>query len=170
MRTFYPRSVWHPTTYHHWALVVLALGTAGCARERPAPADRERVGDGPILRDAWSRPATAGADGALYFTLANPGRDTLVAVGAQSDVAGATSLHESMQMGQGAGAMMRMTPLARVVVPPRDSVVFAPLGKHAMLEGLRRPLAVGDSVPFALAVTRGGLPDTLRTIAEVRAF
>ncbi|GJG85733.1 hypothetical protein tb265_09140 [Gemmatimonadetes bacterium T265] len=141
---------------------------AGCARGRP---DAAGTADAPpALRDAWARPAAAGADGALYFVLANPGRDTLVLVGARADVAGATSLHESMRMGEGAGAMTHMAPLARGVVPPGDSAAFAPLGKHAMLERLRRPLAVGDSVPFALAVTRTGRVDTLRATAVVRAF
>lgn len=138
---------------------------AGCARERPTAADAH-----PALRGAWARPAAAGADGALYFTLANPGRDTLVVLGARSDAAAVTSLHTSMQMGQGAGAMVHMTPVARLAVPPGDSVVFAPLGKHAMLERLRRPIAAGDSVPFALTVARGGRPDTLRAMAAVRAF
>ncbi|HEY0777176.1 MAG TPA: copper chaperone PCu(A)C, partial [Gemmatirosa sp.] len=104
----------------------------------------------------------------------NPGRDTLVVVGVRSDVAASASLHESMQMGKGAGAMMHMAPLAAVTVAPGDSIVFAPLGRHAMLEQLRRPLAVGDSVPFALAVTSGGRAgaarDTIRATAVVRAF
>jgi len=149
------------------SLVVLGLSLlgGGCARERPAAAPSV-----PVVREAWARPAAAGADGALYFTLANPGGDTLVVVGARSDVATAASLHASMQMGTGAAAMVHMTPLARVAVPPGDSVVFAPLGRHAMLERLRRALGVGDSVPFALAVTWGGRADTLRARAVVRPF
>ncbi len=147
------------------AALLLPAAAGGCSRGSGAPAGAAAV------RGAWARPAAAGADGALYFTLVNPGPDTLVVVGARAAAAAATTLHETMRMGEGAAAMAHMAPLARVVVPPADSVAFAPLGRHAMLERLRRPLAVGDSVPFALAVVRGGArPDTLRGTAVVRAF
>lgn len=157
-----PRRVQRPGRASVGARIALGvtLYAAACA---PAAVE-------PAVRDAWARPAAAGADGALYFTVVNPGPDTLAVVGARADAAAATSLHESMRMGEGAAAMVHMAPVTRLGVPPRDSVRFAPLGRHAMLERLRRPLAVGDSVPFVLAVVRGGRAETLRATAVVRAF
>ncbi len=163
-----------PAPAYRAAACAALVWAAGCAGERRAGSAAT-----PEVHDAWARPAAAGTDGALYFTLANPGRDTLLVVGARSGVAASTSLHESMRTGEGAGAMVHMTPLDRIAVAPGDSVVFAPLGRHAMLDGLRRPIGVGDSVPFALAIARGGRPgarrgvkppDTIRATAVVRAF
>ncbi len=151
-----------PRVTTRWATLGFAFSvTAACAVPRE---------DGPAIRDAWARPTAAGADGALYFTLRNASRDTLAVVGVGADVAARTSLHESMRTGEGAAAMVHMTPVARLAVPPGDSVRFAPLGRHAMLERLQRPLVLGDSVPFRLMVMRGGHVDTLRATAAVRAF
>ena len=146
-------------------VIRVLAGGAACAPERASvPPAR------PAVRNAWARPAAAGADGALYFTLANPGRDTLVIIGARAEIAATTSMHETMQMGEGTGIMAHMTPITRLAIAPGDSTVLAPLGRHAMLERLRRPLAVGDSVPFALTVIRGSRSDTVRATAVVRPF
>ena len=101
---------------------------------------------------AWVRPAPVGGATAGYFTLVNraglPDRLT----GAASPAGSRVSLHESRMI----GAMSAMRPLAGVGVPGRGPVVFAPGGKHLMIEGLRRPLRLGDTVPITLRLERAG--------------
>ena len=62
--------------------------------------------------------------------------------------------------------MVHMTPLARAAVPPGDSLVFAPAGRHVMLDGLVRALRPGDRLPLVLRLASG---DSLRVEAAVRA-
>jgi copper(I)-binding protein len=115
---------------------------------------------------AWARSAPAGADGAVYLVVRNTTRDTVVLVGAATPAARAASLHESMTMGAGAAAMMHMAPLPRAAVPPGDSLVLAPGGRHLMLEGLVRALAPGDRIPLVLRLASG---DSVLATADVRA-
>jgi len=110
---------------------------------------------------AWIRPAQAGMNGAGYLTLVNRGRlaDRLIA--ASSPVAAQVSLHRSLQVG---GVMtMRAVPVLEVAAGARVS--FAPGGLHLMLEGLRRPLTSGQSVPVSLVFARAGRVRATLTVA-----
>lgn len=150
----------------------VALGSvaalAACAACDASASDRGRpagrAARPAVVRDAWVRPAGDGA--AAYFTLVNAGPDTLVAVGVATPAARGASLHETMTMGQGAGAMVHMAPVARLIVPPGDSVMLAPGGRHVMLDGLARPLAPGARVPLVVRLASG---DSVRVDAEVRS-
>lgn len=139
---------------------ITAGGTTACGSAGPpAPAAVTVVG-------AWARPAAAGADGAAYFTLHNTRRDTAVVVGLASPAARAATLHASTTLGQGAGAMVHMTPVPRAAVAPGDSLVLAPNGRHLMLTGLTRALRPGDRVPLVVHLASG---DSVRAVVEVRA-
>jgi len=101
---------------------------------------------------AWIRPAQARMNGAGYMTLVNRGRLGDRLIGASSPVAAQVSLHRSLEIG---GVMtMRAVPVLDVAGGARVS--FAPGGLHLMFEGLRRPLAPGQSVPVSLIFTRAG--------------
>ncbi|HEY1448425.1 MAG TPA: copper chaperone PCu(A)C [Caulobacteraceae bacterium] len=121
------------------ALVLLAGGAS-------APAPRL------LVSGAWTRPGGAGMNGAGYLTIANRGpiADRLIA--AASPVAGKVSLHQSREV----GAMMTMRPVAFIEVGAAARVTLAPGGLHLMLEGLRRPLRTGQSVPVTLIFARAG--------------
>ena len=88
---------------------------------------------------------------AVYFTIHNPTAtsDTLVAV--SSPNLKDSSLHETMRMGDGASAMVHMTPVGRVVVPAYGDLTFAPGGYHAMAVNTGTPLASGST--FTLTLT-----------------
>jgi copper(I)-binding protein len=48
-----------------------------------------------------------------------------------------------------------------LVVPPHDSIVFAPRALHVMAHGVPRTFAVGDSLGISIAV-RNGSPLIIR--------
>lgn len=120
----------------------LTLLLGACASEHPAP-----PASGP-----WMRPAEQGASSAIYFTLRNPGTDTLVLSGVEVDVAGSAMLHRSMDH-EGMASMMHVD---SIIVPPHDSAVLAERGLHVMANDLRAALVVGDTVSVRLLLhTRG---------------
>lgn len=117
------------------------------------------------VRGAWAR-ATAAPNAAVYLTVVNH-TDALVTItAARSPAAAAVTLHETLTMGTGTHAMAHMVPLAQVGVAPGDSAVFAPAGKHLMLERLRAPLVAGSHVALTLVMGDGA---ELRTEVQVRA-
>jgi hypothetical protein len=121
------------------ALFLLAAGAS-------APAPQLSVSE------AWTRPAGAGMNGAGYLTIVNRGRNADRLVGASSPVARTVSIHQSRQI----GAMMTMRQMASIDVAAGARAILAPGGVHLMLEGLKRPLRAGQSVPVTLIFARGG--------------
>lgn len=112
------------------------------------------------VRDAWVRPADSGAMSAAYFVL-HAGADSLVLLGANSPVARASEVHESMQH----DGMMHMQPRPSITIAAGDSLVFAPGGLHVMLIDVLRPLREGDTVSLVLRTAAG---DSLQIAAPVR--
>lgn len=147
-------SVWARARLLLAATATAALGA--CAAEVPPPGE-------PTLfaTSAWSRAADSGASTAMYFTLEN--RDSIADTlsGVRSAAADEVSLHISTQH----SGMMHMTPITRLPVPARDSVMFRPLGAHVMLVGLRMPLTADDTVRAVLEFVSG---DTVLVQAHVR--
>ena len=93
-------------------------------------------------QDAWARATPPHAStGVVYLTLTSPAGDRLT--GASSPAAGRASVHE-MRMD---GAVMRMAAVpGGLALPPGQAVALAPGGTHIMLEGLKAPLRLGESV------------------------
>ena len=122
----------------------LVLGAA-CA----APPERAVVG--PVVRDAWIRPAGAGENGAVYLTLENADTVDLQLVGITTPAATTATLHESVTT----GGTTTMTPRPDVLVVRGATVSMRPGGLHVMLTGLTRPLATGDSIAISLNFAGG---------------
>ena len=102
------------------------------------------------VKQAWSRPAAAGANGVGYLTLINHGKaDALVAV--EATVAQKVEMHTASM----AGGVMTMSREDRVPVPAGGKVSFAPGGRHLMLVGLKRALHPGDHVAATLRFASG---------------
>ena len=103
----------------------------------PAPVAAGSIADAPV---------------AVYLTVTNDGdvADTLTAV--ESPLAGRAQVHREMTQ----GGMMSMMPLAALAVPPHGAVRLAPGGLHIMLEGLRRRLVPGDTLPLVLVFRFAG--------------
>jgi copper(I)-binding protein len=102
------------------------------------------------VKQAWSRPAAAGANGVGYLTLINHGKaDALI--GVESPVAQKVEMHASSM----AGGVMKMSREDRVPVPAGGQVSFAPNGRHLMLVGLKQALHAGDHVAATLRFASG---------------
>jgi periplasmic copper chaperone A len=114
---------------------VILLPLSGCA----APAT-----EGVEVQEAWARPATQGANGAVYFVIHSSAADEIT--GASSDVAEAVEMHESIMSGD----VMQMHQLESVPVPAGKDVSFAPGGLHIMLVRLKQELKVGDHIELTL--------------------
>lgn len=138
-----------------------SIATFGALAVALLPACAGKTEDAPAADTPHMRPADQGASSALYFTLRNPSPDTLVLVGADIDVAGSAGIHQSMDH----AGMASMHPVDSLVVLPGDSVVLSERGLHVMANGLRAPLAIGDTVAVRLRF-RGTRVDTLRVLVR----
>ena len=115
------------------------------------------------IEHPYARPTPPGArTGGAYFIVENKGGepDRLVRVG--TPVADAAEIH-SMTMD---GNMMRMRAVRALDIPARTTTTLKPGGYHVMLMDLKRPLAVGDSIPLTLTFERAG---TIEINARVEA-
>ena len=106
---------------------VVAL--AGCAQPAQLSVD-----------GAWVRlAAVKGRPAAAYFTIhGGPTDATLINV--TTDVAIRAEMHESMAT----GGVSSMKPIARVAIPAKTDVVFAPGGRHVMLFDMNPGIVPGD--------------------------
>jgi copper(I)-binding protein len=99
-------------------------------------------------------PAPPAPTEASVFLMVDNGSETPVAlVDATSPAADSVRMHEMVNG--------RMTDVARLNVAAHGRLLLAPGGYHLMLHGLRRRLAVGDSVALELRFDPGG-PVTIR--------
>lgn len=101
-----------------------------------------------IVQDAMANAVPlAGGNGAIYFTVMNgtAQADRLVAV--ESDVAAATTLHESINDNNVVRMEARPDGFA---LPAGGMVELAPGGKHVMLMNLKQPLVEGEQITVTL--------------------
>jgi periplasmic copper chaperone A len=131
------------------ALVMTTVSGGARAERTEAPATATSHVTG---QEGWIRDAPPGAAvRAGYLTLSNDGDTDVALVGATSDAFGAIEMHE-MHMTDG---VMRMRPVARVVVPAQGSVTLAPGGMHLMMFRPARALAIGDGCEIVLRFESG---------------
>ena len=91
-------------------------------------------------------------NGAVYLTLINHGHQSDQLVGVATPMAEHTEIHlHSMEDG-----MMKMRKVDSVDLPPHETVVFAPGGKHIMLIGLVQTLKEGESFPLTVHLKEAG--------------
>lgn len=115
-----------------WIFVLLL---SGCS----AP-----VAEGIEVRDAWTRPAMQGGNGAVYFAIRSSAVDEIDSI--SSDIAEAVELHESMMSSD----VMQMHPLETVPLKAGEEVTFGPGGLHVMLVNLKQDLKTGDEIEITL--------------------
>ncbi|MBO8140828.1 MAG: copper chaperone PCu(A)C [Firmicutes bacterium] len=112
------------------------------------------------LEGAWARPARAGENTAIYFTVTNTGEDDVTITGSSSDAATMAQIHETvMEMAVVDGKpvqTVRMQHIPGLTVPAGETVVLRPGGLHVMLLSLTRDLNEGDHVELRLELARGG--------------
>ena len=134
------------------ALLYVGAMLCGCAGSHRPPVE---------AFDAWSPAAPPGAAAAaVYLKLRAQAQDTLL--GASTPVAGQAEMHTTTQV----DGMMQMRPLERLDLAAGESAEFEPGGRHLMLTGLQRPLAVGTQFPLTLRfATAGELVVQVKVIA-----
>ena len=99
------------------------------------------------ILDPWARPAGAGENGAVYFTISNmtDTDDTLLSV--ITDLSSAAEIHMSMMDNNDVMSMQMQESLP---VPAQQEIIFQPGGLHVMLVGLNKDLRIGDTVSLTL--------------------
>jgi hypothetical protein len=103
----------------------------------------------------------AGDRGAAYMVIKNSGSADDALIGAESTVANATEVHESVMNGD----VVTMRPVARIDVKAGGSVELKPGGYHIMFIGLKQPLQAGTKVTVTLKFEKAG---SVQVEAEVR--
>ena len=99
----------------------------------------------PKIEGAWVRSAVPGQQGTGAF-MKLTAKEATQLVGVSTPVAGVAEVHE-MKMD---GDVMRMRAVAKLDLPPGQSVELKPSGYHLMLQDLKQPLAAGSTVPLTL--------------------
>jgi copper(I)-binding protein len=129
----------------------LPLALALVAIALPAAASSYRLGAVEVV-NPWSRPAAAGMNGVGYMAIKNNGKTPIVLTGASTPLAAKISMHRTSM----AGGVMRMAPVtAGLTIAPGGTATLAPAGYHMMLEGLTKPLALGQRAPVTLTFADG---------------
>ena len=95
----------------------------------------------------WALPAT-GAEGSAFVSLLNSGKDADRLTGASTPVAAKVVIHD---LAQG-----KPTPVDGIDVLPKKPVAMRPTARELRLEGLTRPLKLGDKFPLTLTFAKGG--------------
>jgi copper(I)-binding protein len=98
-----------------------------------------------------------------FLSVTNNGALSCQLTSAKSSLSSRIEFHEH-QHSQG---MMRMRPVAAVVVPPGETVVFAPGALHIMLFNIDDALEAGDITQMQLATDQCG---SISFDAEVRSL
>lgn len=88
---------------------------------------------------------------AAYLEIKNYGSNQRILTNVSSPVFDEVGIHQSVMHGN----MVHMEQLKELTIPPRDSVVLKPGGKHLMLTGAKKPLNIGDQVPMTLIFQSG---------------
>ena len=124
--------------------------------EPTVPQTQSLQSNGIEIIQAWARPASAGANSAVYLRIFNGSNqaDTLVSIDA--GIATQAEVHESFEE----NGLSSMRSVNQLVIPADSSVSLAPGGYHIMLKQLNQQVAVGDSLSlqlnFAIAGARYG--------------
>lgn len=149
------------------AALLLLLGGCGDTGGEPSTPAGSTL-EGVQVTDAWVRATTGTKDPtmtAAFLTIDNFTDADVRLVGASSEVAGMTQIHE-MVMGDD-GAMVMQQLKGGLLVPAHQHVHLEPGGTHVMLMDLGRDLAPGDEVALTLEFDDG---DSQELTVPVKEF
>lgn len=131
--------------------VSLTMGACGQLTNSPTSSGSTSRTLTPIIVESpWVRATTDTTDTtmtAAFMTITNPGPAEVRLVGASSDVAGITEIHE-MVMVNGKRVMRKAE--NGVVIEAGGQVSLTPGGYHVMLMQLKKGLLIGDEVIIRL--------------------
>ncbi len=103
------------------------------------------------VTSAWARPADSGTIGGAYITIKNIDSVPVIITSVHSTGAQSAELHESMMH----DGMAHMTARPSVRIARDSTMAMVPGGLHVMLNGLTRPLVVGDTLTVTFILNDG---------------
>ncbi|HEY3785760.1 MAG TPA: copper chaperone PCu(A)C [Steroidobacteraceae bacterium] len=118
-----------------------------------------------VVQDAWIRAAPGSDVAAAYLSLRNSTAKPITITSVYSPVASHSMIHETSVL----AGQSRMRPHERLTVPAGQTVKLEPGGLHVMLQGLSRPLTVGEKVPLVLALAGGSTVQLTATVRPLNA-
>jgi copper(I)-binding protein len=141
------------------AAALIALGGLSLS----AAAHEQKAGD-LLLEHAWARATPGGAKaGAVFVKIENHGDTADQLLGASSDVAAMTEVHQmSME-----NDVMTMKPAGVLDIPAHGELVLKPHSYHVMLMGLKKPLVEGDTFVVTLEFAKAGKVDLQVVVGKV---
>lgn len=136
-----------------------------------------------IVEDIWSRPVMVsheghagmtadsgmanmqhtGSNGVVYLVIKNRGGAADRLLRAYSEVCEAVEIHETIMDGD--RMTMRLAENG-IEIPKQGSAKLEPAGRHIMLMGLKRSLAVGDSIELHLDFEKSGTKTVFSTVRQ----
>jgi len=132
-------------------VLVVVLGTPTICHAESAAVTVPDAGL--VISKAWVRavPEVSSVT-AAYVSIQNTGKSSDVLVSVASPAAAQVNVHR-MTMN---GAVMHMEKLKELKIPAGKTVAMDPDGIHIMLEQLKAPLKVGDSIELTLHFRKAG--------------
>jgi copper(I)-binding protein len=119
-------------------------------------------GHGSGMAQMDDSPAT-GATGAVFMRLVNDGSQPDRLIRAESDVAAAVELHQTIMQ----DGVMKMSPVTAIEIPARGAVTLKPGDYHIMLLGLKRDLKPGDTFKVKLTFEKSAPLELQVTVREM---
>lgn len=111
--------------------------------------------------DMDSMDHSSGETSAVYMSITNNGEETITFIGAESEGAGFTELHETIVDNN----VARMEPVEMLMIEAGETVDLRPGGIHIMLLNLTQDLVVDETVMITLMLRSG---DTIELDAVVQ--
>lgn len=139
------------------ALAVTAIAATACseAPEQEAQTAPEAPDGIAVTNGRLMLPAVAGNPGAVYFDVANSGERNMVIRAVDVQGAGSAMMHTG-----------DMEEMSQVMVPPGETVKFAPGEQHVMAMDLADTVTAGGQAEVTVTFVGG---DKISIPAEVRA-
>ena len=121
-------------------------------------------GDAGMMADSgMAKMHHSGSNGVVYLVIQNRGGAADRLLRARAEICETTELHETIMDGD----RMMMQPVENgIEIPAQSSAKLEPRGRHLMLIGLKRSLAVGDSVELYLDFEKSGTKTVFSAVRQ----
>lgn len=121
-------------------------------------------GDAGMMADSgMAKMHHSGSNGVVYLVIQNRGGAADRLLRARAEICETTELHETIMDGD----RMMMQPVENgIEIPAQSSAKLEPRGRHLMLIGLKRSLAVGDSVELHLDFEKSGTKTVFSAVRQ----
>lgn len=116
------------------------------------------------IKNAWARPATEGANSALFFVIENNGARADTLLSAESNAADIVEVHETYKK---QNDMMGMREVKFVPIPANSKVEFKPRSLHVMLLDVQKDLMIGGSLEATLVFKSAGKIKLTATVQDM---